>query len=108
MKRKQILSTAIIISMICFGCEKNKEVSSADLSVNAMGLYSGTFVVVGAGQVWETCQVYRVSNTSLNLKKNTASGQTSPISHEINLNDGGSSKIIPTYSDSEGTINGSM
>ena len=107
MKNKQILTIAIIISLISFSCEKDKENSSVDLATNAEGLYSGTFVVVGSGQVSGTCQVSRISNTTVNIKIR-AGGQISPASPAINLSDGGSGKIILTYSDSEGTINGTI
>jgi hypothetical protein len=109
MKNKQILAIALIISIICLGCEKNKDKDdpTADLSANAEGLYSGTFVVVGTGQVSGTCQVTRVSNTSVNIKIR-AGGSISPVSPAINVSDGGSGKIILSYSDSEGTINGTI
>lgn len=107
MKIIQILAAVIIISLICFGCEKDKGDTSPDISVIAEGLYSGTFVVVGSGQVSGTCQVSRISNTTVNIKIR-AGGQISPASPAINLSDGGSGKIILTYSDSEGTINGTI
>lgn len=107
MKNKQIFAIAVIITMVCFGCKKDNNDSPVDLGFNATGMYSGTWVVVGTGQVSGTCQVYRVSNTSINLKI-TAAGQTSPTSPEINLSDGGSGEIILSYTDSEGTINGTI
>jgi hypothetical protein len=107
MKQKQILAIAIIISMICFGCEKNKDDNTADLSVNALGMYSGIWVVVGTGQASGTCSVNKVSTTSVNLIIKIG-GQVSPPSPEINLSDGGSGKIILAYTDSEGTINGTI
>jgi hypothetical protein len=48
-----------------------------------------------------------VSATSVNLIIKVG-GQVSPISPEINLSDGGSGKIILSYTDSEGTINGTI
>ncbi|MDO9254109.1 MAG: hypothetical protein Q7U54_01255 [Bacteroidales bacterium] len=107
MKSKQILTIAIIISMICFGCEKDSDTPSADLSVNAVGLYSGTWVVVGLGQVSGTCQVNKVSSTSVNLII-TAGGQTMPTSPDVSLSDGGGGKIMLTASDSECTTNGNV
>lgn len=107
MKNKKILAIAVIISIICFGCEKNKDDSSADLSVNAVGLYSGTWVVVGTGQVSGTCKVNKVSSTSVNLII-TAGGQTMPTSPEVSLSDGGGGKITLTASDSECTTNGNV
>ncbi len=107
MKSKQILTMAIIILMICFGCEKDKDDSSVDLGVNAVGMYSGTWVVVGTGQADGTCSVNKVSGTSVNLIIKIG-GRTSPPSPEINLSDGGGGKIILSYTDTEGTINGTI
>jgi hypothetical protein len=104
MKQLQILAVAIFISLICSGCKKDNSDSPVDLGVNATGMYSGTWVVVGAGQAAGTCSVNKVSGTSVNLMIKIG-GQMSPPSPEIKLSDGGSGKIILTYSDSEGTIN---
>jgi len=105
MKQKQILSIAIITLMICSGCEKDPDTPSVDLSANAVGLYSGTWVVVGLGQVSGTCLVNKVSSTSVNLII-TAGGQTMPTSPEVSLSDGGGGMITLTASDSECTTNG--
>ena len=107
MRQKLVFSLAISILMICFGCKKDSDTPSIDLSVNAVGMYSGTWVVVGTGQASGTCSVNKVSTTSVNLIIKIG-GQISPISPEINLSDGGSNKIILSYTDSEGTINGTI
>jgi hypothetical protein len=107
MRQKLIFPLAITILLICFSCEKNSDNPSVDLSVNATGMYSGTWVVVGTGQAAGTCSVNKVSTTSVNLIVKIG-GIVSPISPEINLSDGGSGKIILSYTDSEGTINGTI
>jgi hypothetical protein len=106
MGQKPILFITIFILMICSGCKKSSTTPSTDYASNAAGLYSGTFVVAGIGQVPGTCEVIKVSNTSVNLKV-TAGGQPS-TSPGINLSDGGNGKINLSYSDSNGTITGTV
>ena len=105
MRQNLIFPLAVSILMICFGCEKDPDSHSVDLSANAVGLYSGTWVVVGLGQVSGTCLVNKVSGTSVNLII-TAGGQTLPTSPEVSLSDGGGGMITLTASDSECTTNG--
>jgi hypothetical protein len=107
MKQRQIFAIALIITMMCVGCKKESNDSPSDLGANAAGLYSGTWVVVGIGQVPGTCKVTRVTSTSVNLII-SAGGQTTPASPAIAVSDGGGGKIMIAYSDSDGTINGNV
>lgn len=107
MKQKQILAIAVIITMVCFGCKKDNNDTPSDLGVYAAGLYSGTWVVVGVGQVPGTCQVTRVSSTSVTLII-SAGGQTTPPSPAVALSDGGGGKVVFSYSDAGGSITGNV
>jgi len=107
MKHKQILTIAIIISMICFGCEKDADSPSVDFTKDIAGVYTGTWVVVGTGQVSGTCEVVKVSSTSVNLEM-TAGGQNIPTLPGVKLSDGGNGKIKLIYSDASGTLNGTI
>jgi hypothetical protein len=107
MKSKQILAIAIIISMICFGCEKNSDDATIDYAKTASGTYSGTWVVVGTGQTYGTCEVVKVTATSVNLKM-TAGGTTIPTLPDVKLSDGGSGKVKISYTDSGGTLTGTI
>ncbi|MDO9254111.1 MAG: hypothetical protein Q7U54_01265 [Bacteroidales bacterium] len=107
MRQKFIFSLAIFILMICFGCEKNSDDSSVDLAANSTGVYSGTWVIVGTGQVAGTCEVVKASGTSVNLVM-TAGGQSIPTLPGVKLSDGGSGIIKISYTDSSGTLNGTI
>ncbi|MCX6304855.1 MAG: hypothetical protein NT040_07795 [Bacteroidetes bacterium] len=103
MKQKQILSIAVIMLMICFGCKKSTE--SPDYATTTTGLYSGYWVVPGLGQVSGTCKVVKVTSTAVNLI-GTAGGQSMPTIPSVKLSDGSNGKIILTYSDASGTLSG--
>jgi len=107
MKQKLIFSLAISILMICWGCEKNSDDSSADLAANSTGVYTGIWAIPGTGQVAGTCQVVKVSGASVNLVM-TAGGQSIPTLPGVKLSDSGSGKINISYSDSGGTLNGTI
>jgi hypothetical protein len=107
MKNKKILAIAIIISMICFGCKKNSDDTSADYANTVVGAYSGTWVVVGTGQTYGMCTVVKVSATSVNFQM-TAGGSSLPTIPGVKLSDGGNGKIKCTYTDSSGSLNGTF
>lgn len=107
MKNKQILSLLFVLIMIGFGCEKDTDTPSSLIVNDAVGIYSGTWVVVGKGQASGTCEVIKVSDTSVNLEM-TISGQVIPTLPGVKLSDEGNGKIKLSYSDPSGTLTGSI
>jgi hypothetical protein len=110
MTQKQILSIAMVILMICFGCDKSDNDSdsdSPDLSAGLAGMYNGNWVVSGNESVSGTCEVVIVSKTSVDLKMTTGWTPTLTIPG-VKLSDGGNGKIILKYTDSSVTLNGTI
>jgi hypothetical protein len=107
MKNKLIFPLAIALLMIFWGCEKKTDDPSTDYGTKASGLYTGTWVVVGTGQAAGTCKVVKVSTTSVNLEM-VAGGQTLPTIPGVTLSDGGNGKINISYTDSSGTLTGTI
>ena len=105
MRQKQILYLATIILMIFFGCKKSS--TSPDLATPSSGTYSGTWVVVGTGSTYGTVQVVKVSNTSVNLIM-TAGGTNLPTIPGAKLTDAGSGTKNVSYTDSSGTLTGTI
>jgi hypothetical protein len=105
MRQKQILAIALFILVCCFGCKKDD--TSADLATGTAGYYTGTWTLVGTGTIPGTCQVVKVSNSSVNLIM-TANGGTVPPLPGVKLSNGGNGKVNLSYSDNSGTLNGSM
>jgi hypothetical protein len=104
MKTKQIFFFLVVILMIGYGCKKDSE--STDLTSGKTGTYVGSLQVVGLATVNANCSVTKVSNTSANLVL-TVVGQ--PVSLPgVSLSDGGSGKVNLSYSDSSGTLTGSI
>ena len=107
MKRNKILSVAIVVLMLCFGCEKSNDEPSVDYATNAAGVYTGTWVIVGSGQIFGTCKVVKKSGTSVDLET-TAGGAVIPTIPGVKLSDGGNGKVKLTYKDPRGTLNGTI
>lgn len=107
MRQKLIFPLAVSILVICFGCEKNSDDPSVDLATKSTGVYTGTWVVVGTGQSAGTCEVVKISGTTVNLVM-TAGGQSIPTLPGVKLSDGGSNKIKISYTDSSGSLNGTI
>ena len=111
MRQNQLLSIAIIILMICFGCKKNSDNPTndpgTDLATTVAGDYTGTWVVTGSGLVNGTCDVVKVSNTTVNLIR-TAGGQSMPTLTGVQLSSGANGKINFTYSDAGITLSGTF
>jgi hypothetical protein len=101
----RILSITIVIMTIWFGCEKSAD--SPDLVSGLTGMYTGVWVVPGSGMAPGTCDVLKVSNTLVNLEM-TAGGSALPLISGVKLSDGGNGKTILKYSDSSGTLDGSI
>ena len=95
----------IIIASISQGCDKDDDEQSNDFATKVAGNYTGTWDVVGIGQINGTCKLIRVSNSSVNLES-TAGGTTVPTIPGIKLSDSGNGKVKMSYSDSSGSLNG--
>ena len=101
--KKQLFFLALIMMMICFGCSKDDDLPK-DLASEAVGLYEGNWNV--QNNAYGTCEVVRITDTSAKLYLKIAGVQL-PVP-DVNLSDGGSGKINLNYSDSDGTISGSV
>ena len=106
MKRKQIFYFLVVILMIGYGCKKDSD-TSGDLTAGKSGSYVGSMTLVGTGTVAATCKVVKVSNTTVNLEM-TVAGETIPTLPSVTLSDAGSGKINLSYTDSSGSLNGSI
>jgi hypothetical protein len=106
MKTKQLLSIALLVLLICNSCKKDDD-SSADVTQNTLGIYSGTWVVVGTGQTSGTVDVQKASNSTVNLIM-TAGGTSLPTIPKVKLSDQGNGIMKLTYSDPSGTLNGTV
>ncbi len=104
MKQSKIIPIVVLFLLTCFGCKKNND-PSGDLGTTAAGLYSGTWTVVGMGQIPGTCQVTRNSSTIVTLNI-TANGSAAPSIPGIQLSNGGSGKINLSYTDISGSLTG--
>ncbi len=107
MNTKLVLMSLLLIIATAFGCKKDSESKADDLSSGAVGNYLGTWVVQGIGQVSGTCEVVKVSSTKVKLIL-TAGGQSVPTVPNVSLSDEGGGKMRLTYSDSSGTLNGTI
>lgn len=109
MRYKHVIFLVLAMSLACFGCKKSTDspAPSTDLAQPASGIYHGTWTVPGTGQVSGTCEVIKVSNTTVDLKM-TAGGVATPTVPKVKLSDGGNGKTLLTYSDASGTLDGNI
>lgn len=63
--------------------------------------------MVGTGQATGTCKVVKVTANTVNLEM-TAGGQAIPKLPGVTLSDRGNGKIKISYSDSSGSLNGTI
>jgi hypothetical protein len=106
MKQKQIMSFAILMLLICFGCTKDDDSESVDYSIKVKGIYEGTWDAYG-GNHSGSCKVTKVTGTTVNLEMEIL-GTALPEVPDVKLSDGGKGKINLEYSDASGTLNGSI
>ena len=101
--KKQLFFLAAITMMICFGCSNDDDLPK-DLASEAVGLYEGNWNV--QNNAYGTCEVVKITDTSAKLNLKIAGIQL-PVP-DVNLSDGGNGKINLNYSDSGGSITGSV
>ena len=104
MKRLQILLFLAVILTLCFGCSNDDD--SMDLAADIAGSYTGTWDVSGYTRSG-ACEVIRVSDTSVKLTLEIL-GVELPDIPDVKLSDGGNGKTNLSYSDSEGSVAGSV
>jgi hypothetical protein len=101
--KTQLFFLTAIIAMVCFGCSNDDDLPK-DLASEVAGLYEGNWNV--QNNAYGTCEVVRLSDTSAKLNLKIAGIQL-PVP-DVKLSDGGSGKINLNYSDSGGSISGSV
>jgi hypothetical protein len=104
MKRLRILFLSAIVMLVCFGCGNDD--NSIDMAADIAGSYTGTWDVSGYTRSG-ACEVIRVSDTSVKLTLEILGVELPDIPH-VTLSDGGNGKTNLSYSDSEGSVAGSV
>ena len=105
MKKQNYFILIAILLMIVTGCKKSSE--SPDYASNSTGVYTGIWVVPSIGQIEGTCEIIKVTTTTVNVKM-TAGSQPTPTVPGAKLSDGGSGTVNIKYTDSSGTLNGTI
>lgn len=104
MKKIQFLFLATVLMLICFGCSNDDD--AVDLATGVEGFYSGSWRVSGYNKSG-TCEVIRVSDTKVTLEMEIL-GVGIPDVPDVKLSDGGDGIINLKYTDSSGTLNGTI
>lgn len=105
MKKQYFLFLAAILMLVCFSCSNDDEISD-DLASGVAGLYTGSWNAYG-GRYSGTCEVFKVTNKSVMLEMEIL-GVGIPDVPDVKLSDGGDGIINLKYTDSSGTLNGTI
>jgi hypothetical protein len=107
MRKKQLLSFALVIFMICYGCKKETETEESaipkDIATAVAGVYEGTWHL-GYSAISGSVELVRVSNTKAHLSFDVSGAHYGW--GDATLREEANNKISLLYKESNQTVTG--